>query len=271
VEWGGAASSTGLCEVTLGCTAALCSMCMFTGPRSWGGVYGWVVVRHWSDTQRGGVSRQRSTSCTHSPDTRISSTPSPAHIRRWRPWEDTRKACPWLPRQLSEHLPTTCCCLLHTYISAGVETLGGKYELHDLVQLDTHTAGIIVGINNDTARVLTNQSTLQKNEFRMCRVRDTLGCCHDTDVHCTVLYCTVLHCRVVHCGGRAGPVSRVLHFGGLYCSALHCTVKQTLDCNVLQCGALDCNVLHFRALLFGVVQLVVLQGLPFCASCKRCL
>lgn len=52
----------------------------------------------------------------------------------------------------------------------GVETLGGKYELHDLVQLDAHTAGVIVGIDKDTARVLTNQSTLQKNDIRLCRV-----------------------------------------------------------------------------------------------------
>ncbi len=63
-----------------------------------------------------------------------------------------------------------CCAALCVLRSTGVETLGGKYELHDLVQLDAHTAGVIVGIDKDTARVLTNQSTLQKNDIRLCRV-----------------------------------------------------------------------------------------------------
>lgn len=61
--------------------------------------------------------------------------------------------------------------LCYAVLCSGVETLGGKYELHDLVQLDAHTAGVIVGIDKDTARVLTNQSTLQKNDIRLCRVR----------------------------------------------------------------------------------------------------
>jgi hypothetical protein len=42
-----------------------------------------------------------------------------------------------------------------------------------LVQLDAHTAGVIVGIDKDTARVLTNQSTLQKNDIRYCKVSGT--------------------------------------------------------------------------------------------------
>lgn len=81
-----------------------------------------------------------------------------------------------------------CCaalCLHH----AGVETLGGKYELHDLVQLDAHTAGVIVGIDKDTARVLTNQSTLQKNDIRLCRV--SVG--SSTEAHCFLL-CSVVPC-----------------------------------------------------------------------------
>lgn len=57
--------------------------------------------------------------------------------------------------------------LLH----AGIETLGGKYELHDLVQLDANTAGVIIGIEKDYARVLTNQSTIIKPDVRMCKVR----------------------------------------------------------------------------------------------------
>ena len=68
-----------------------------------------------------------------------------------------------------------CCCacgVLLCVCMSGVETLGGKYELHDLVQLDAHTAGVIISIDKDTARVLTNQSTLQKNDVRLCRVSE---------------------------------------------------------------------------------------------------
>jgi transcription elongation factor SPT5 len=54
---------------------------------------------------------------------------------------------------------------------AGIETLGGKYELHDLVQLDANTAGVIIGIDKDYARVLSNQSTVAKPDVRMCKVR----------------------------------------------------------------------------------------------------
>lgn len=53
---------------------------------------------------------------------------------------------------------------------AGIETLGGKYELHDLVQIDANTAGVIIGIEKDVARVLTNSSTMQNADIRMCRV-----------------------------------------------------------------------------------------------------
>jgi hypothetical protein len=74
-----------------------------------------------------------------------------------------------LVRELTEAEEIGLLCTF-SFAHAGVETLGGKYELHDLVQLDAHTAGIIVGINKDTARVLTNQSTLQKNDIRLCRV-----------------------------------------------------------------------------------------------------
>lgn len=49
--------------------------------------------------------------------------------------------------------------------------LGGKYELHDLVQLDANTAGVIIGIDKDYARVLTNSSTIAKPDVRMCKVR----------------------------------------------------------------------------------------------------
>jgi transcription elongation factor len=34
--------------------------------------------------------------------------------------------------------------MLDLSCTAGTETLGGKYELHDLVQLDANTAGVTV-------------------------------------------------------------------------------------------------------------------------------
>ena len=93
----------------------------------------------------------------------------------------SRKRC-WglLNRKIVNSISTSCrhvarslaySQLLSARVCAGVESLGGKYELHDLVQLDAHTAGVIVGIDKDTARVLTNQSTLKTNDIRLCRVR----------------------------------------------------------------------------------------------------
>ncbi len=52
----------------------------------------------------------------------------------------------------------------------GIETLGGKYELHDLVQLDAHTAGVIIAIEADSARVLTSASTAARQDVRLCKV-----------------------------------------------------------------------------------------------------
>eukprot|EP00883_Tetradesmus_obliquus_P007302 jgi/Sobl393_1/17906/SZX61442.1 len=58
--------------------------------------------------------------------------------------------------------------------STGIEVLGGKYELHDLVQLDANTAGVIIGIDKDYARVLTNSSTIAKPDVRMCKESDIM-------------------------------------------------------------------------------------------------
>ncbi|KAF8065846.1 SPT5 [Scenedesmus sp. PABB004] len=56
----------------------------------------------------------------------------------------------------------------------GIESLGGKYELHDLVALDANTAGVIIAIDKDTARVLTNASTPAKQDVRLCRESDIM-------------------------------------------------------------------------------------------------
>lgn len=60
--------------------------------------------------------------------------------------------------------------MLVCFVPAGIETLGGKYSLHDLVQLDASTAGVIIGIEKDIARVLTNHSTPQQPDVRLCKV-----------------------------------------------------------------------------------------------------
>ncbi|KAK9811747.1 hypothetical protein WJX72_009461 [[Myrmecia] bisecta] len=53
----------------------------------------------------------------------------------------------------------------------GLDTFG-QYELHDLVVLDQQTAGIIVAVDKDTCRVLTNQGTPEKPDIRLCRLPD---------------------------------------------------------------------------------------------------
>ncbi|KAG1676522.1 hypothetical protein FOA52_000065 [Chlamydomonas sp. UWO 241] len=59
---------------------------------------------------------------------------------------------------------------VNTDADTGVETLG-EYQLHDLVQLDQTTAGVIIKIERATARVLTSESTLEIPDVRA--VRDT--------------------------------------------------------------------------------------------------
>ncbi|KIY92691.1 Putative transcription elongation factor SPT5 like protein [Monoraphidium neglectum] len=52
----------------------------------------------------------------------------------------------------------------------GNEVLGDKYQLHDLVQLDAQTAGVIVSVERGAARVLTNQGTAGAPDVRVCKV-----------------------------------------------------------------------------------------------------
>ncbi|GBF99267.1 hypothetical protein Rsub_11792 [Raphidocelis subcapitata] len=54
----------------------------------------------------------------------------------------------------------------------GLEVLGDKYQLHDLVQLDAQTAGVIIAVERGAARVLTNQGSAAAPDVRVCRVGD---------------------------------------------------------------------------------------------------
>ncbi len=46
------------------------------------------------------------------------------------------------------------------------------YELHDLVSLDNQTFGVIVGVEKEACRVLTNQGRPEKPDVRVCRLPD---------------------------------------------------------------------------------------------------
>ena len=46
------------------------------------------------------------------------------------------------------------------------------YELHDLVALDNQTFGVIVGVEKEACRVLTNQGRPEKPDVRVCRLPD---------------------------------------------------------------------------------------------------
>lgn len=50
----------------------------------------------------------------------------------------------------------------------------GPYQLHDLVQLDSTTGGVIVKIERDAAKVLTSASSLLQPDFRICKVTDIM-------------------------------------------------------------------------------------------------
>lgn len=85
--------------------------------------------------------------------------------------------------------------------------------------LDANTAGVIVGIDKDTARVLTNQSTLQKNDIRLCRVSSWFGLGWNG---CRVFVVGGERGRggVVMCvcwAGRASSIERVLDAAFMLC------------------------------------------------------
>ncbi len=48
----------------------------------------------------------------------------------------------------------------------------GEYELHNLVALDQTTVGVIVAIEADSARILTNQGTGGTPDIRVCKPQD---------------------------------------------------------------------------------------------------
>ena len=55
--------------------------------------------------------------------------------------------------------------------SMGVDLLGGQYQLHDFVQLDEKTVGIVLEVKSSTAAlVLTNQGTTDQPDIRTCKV-----------------------------------------------------------------------------------------------------
>ncbi|KAK2076003.1 hypothetical protein QBZ16_001339 [Prototheca wickerhamii] len=57
-------------------------------------------------------------------------------------------------------------------VAAGAQDALGPYELHDLVALDAATVGVIVGVDRDACRVLTNQGRPEKPDVRVCRLPD---------------------------------------------------------------------------------------------------
>ncbi|KXZ44189.1 hypothetical protein GPECTOR_71g550 [Gonium pectorale] len=56
-------------------------------------------------------------------------------------------------------------------VASGIEMLG-EYQLHDLVQLNQGTAGVVVKIEKDAARVLTNNGNPDQPDVRLCRLTD---------------------------------------------------------------------------------------------------
>ncbi|GLC43354.1 hypothetical protein PLESTB_001336800 [Pleodorina starrii] len=56
-------------------------------------------------------------------------------------------------------------------VASGIEMLG-EYQLHDLVQINQSSAGVIVKIEKDAARVLTSNGTPDQPDVRLCRLTD---------------------------------------------------------------------------------------------------
>lgn len=80
------------------------------------------------------------------------------------------------------------CRLLSPCLLSPTQVLGDKYQLHDLVQLDANTAGVIIAVERGGAKVLTNQGSAIAPEVRVVKV--------------CVLYVCVL-CAVCLCAYRA--------------------------------------------------------------------
>lgn len=56
-------------------------------------------------------------------------------------------------------------------VATTLDTIG-DYELFDLVVLDAQTVGVIVGVNKDSCRVLTNQGRPDAPDVQVCRLPD---------------------------------------------------------------------------------------------------
>jgi transcription elongation factor SPT5 len=56
-------------------------------------------------------------------------------------------------------------------VASSLDTIGG-YDLFDLVVLDPQTVGVIVGVEQDSCSVLTNQGRPEKPDVRVCRLHD---------------------------------------------------------------------------------------------------
>lgn len=48
----------------------------------------------------------------------------------------------------------------------------GEYSLHDLVMLDANTAGVIVSVDQDVAKVMTTASGVERPDIRVCKLPD---------------------------------------------------------------------------------------------------
>lgn len=56
-------------------------------------------------------------------------------------------------------------------VAATIDSIG-DYELFDLVVLDAQTVGVIIGVDKDSCRVLTNQGRPDSPDIRICRLPD---------------------------------------------------------------------------------------------------
>lgn len=48
----------------------------------------------------------------------------------------------------------------------------GDYDLFDLVVLDSQTVGVIIGVDKDSCKILTNQGRPDAPDVRTCRLPD---------------------------------------------------------------------------------------------------
>lgn len=56
-------------------------------------------------------------------------------------------------------------------VASSIDSIG-EYDLFDFVALDASTVGVIVGVDKDSCRVLTNQGRPERADIRICRLPD---------------------------------------------------------------------------------------------------